>query len=185
MTSIQADMSRAAAKTTAGSQAEIQRLLRAEIDSLRQTLDQSLGQISSLTKQLETLPAAPAQDLSGRIAALETRHALEIVLLHTLYRSWQNGPAAGVPGFEQQIALISETELFDESWYLTTYGDVAGSGLSPREHYVRSGAYEGRNPGPHFDTMGYYLANPDVAHASWPALVHYVGFGRAEGRPLR
>lgn len=121
------------------------------------------------------------QTMTGQ-GGLQQRHALQITLLHTLYASWQKGPAVGVPGFARQVEIIANTPLFDEPWYHARYPDVAASGFSPQEHYVRSGAFEGRNPGPGFDTMAYYLANPDVAQAGWPALVHYVGFGRAEGR---
>lgn len=113
---------------------------------------------------------------------VKQRHALQITLIHALYASWHKGPAVGVPGFVRQVEIIADTPLFDAPWYQARYPDVAASGFSPREHYVRSGAFEGRNPGPHFDTMAYYLANPDVAQAGWPALVHYVGFGQAEGR---
>ena len=42
--------------------------------------------------------------------------------------------------------------------------------------------YDGRDPGPAFQTMAYYRANPDIARAGWPALSHYLMYGRAAGR---
>ncbi|MGL5074960.1 MAG: hypothetical protein ACRDBG_03870 [Waterburya sp.] len=56
------------------------------------------------------------------------------------------------------------------------------------EHYVQSGATEGRDPSPLFDTQYYLKQNPDVATAlaggnfSGDPLLHYVSAGAAEGR---
>ncbi|MGL5075634.1 MAG: hypothetical protein ACRDBG_07295, partial [Waterburya sp.] len=56
------------------------------------------------------------------------------------------------------------------------------------EHYVQSGATEGRDPSPLFDTQYYLEQNPDVATAlaggnfSGDPLLHYVSAGAAEGR---
>jgi hypothetical protein len=56
------------------------------------------------------------------------------------------------------------------------------------EHYVQSGAVEGRDPSPLFDTQYYLEENPDVASAlaggdfSGDPLLHYVSAGAEEGR---
>lgn len=56
------------------------------------------------------------------------------------------------------------------------------------EHYVTSGAVEGRVPSPLFDSEYYLEQNPDVASAlaggdfSSDPLLHYVATGAAEGR---
>lgn len=171
-------------KTPVESHNEIQQLLRAEIDALRETLDSRFAEIAALTGRLETIAAEARQDADQEIAALKRRHEVEMVLVHVRTASWQRGPAEGVPSFTRQIELMADSELFDATWYLTTYPDVTESGMSPKEHYVRAGAFEGRNPGPDFDTMAYYTANPDIARGGWPALVHYVAYGKADGRPL-
>ena len=36
--------------------------------------------------------------------------------------------------------------LFDSSWYLATYPDVAQSRFNPLEHYLYFGSAEGRSP---------------------------------------
>ncbi len=82
----------------------------------------------------------------------------------------------------KQVAEIESSGFFDARWYRKTYPDTAASSLSPAEHFVRSGAYEGRNPGPDFDSMKYYMANPEVAAQKMPALVHYLRHGKSEGR---
>lgn len=171
-------------KTRAESHDEIQQLLRAEIDALRETLESRFAEIASLTARLETIAAEAREGGDREIAALKRRHEVEMVLVQARMASWDRGPGEGVPSFARQIEMLGDSELFDATWYLTTYPDVGESGLSPKEHYVRSGAFEGRDPGPDFDTMAYYTANPDIARAGWPALVHYVAYGKADGRPL-
>lgn len=166
------------------SHAEIQALLRAEIASLHSLLEERFKELGMLTQQMEAAEAQAAEALEQKLAAVQSRHAVEVQLVHVLYRSWRDGPAHGVPEFAQQIDALSSTDLFDPAWYLDTYPDVSESGMSPKEHYVRSGAFEGRNPGPNFDTMAYYMANRDIAEMGWPALVHYALFGQAEGRPI-
>jgi hypothetical protein len=168
----------------ARSHAEIQKMLRAEIDSLSRTLDERFSEIVILTNRLNELRPSTPKEFEELLAEQERRHKLEIVLVHALYASWHKGPAPGVLKFEEQVRLLQESDLFNAAWYLETYPDTVAGALSPQEHYVRSGAFEGRNPGPDFDSFAYYLANPDVAQAGWPALVHYVGFGRAEGRRI-
>jgi hypothetical protein len=81
-----------------------------------------------------------------------------------------------------QIALLQKSGLFDRSWYLRQYPDVARSGSDPVEHYVLHGAGEGRNPAPGFDT-GWYLASySDVSEAQLNPLLHYIRHGKKEGR---
>ncbi|SPF81797.1 hypothetical protein [Pseudoprimorskyibacter insulae] len=168
----------------AQSHEDIQKLLRAEIDALKDMLDARFAEIAKLTDQLETIDVSASSAANEEIEAIKRRHAVEITLLHARYASWANGPANGVPSFGRQIEILGESDLFNATWYLNTYPDVSESGMSPREHYVRSGGFEGRNPGPDFDSMSYYVANPDIAATGWPALVHYAAFGKTEGRPL-
>lgn len=160
--------------TPTQSHEEIQASLRAEIDDLRASLEERFREIAILTTKLE-------EDLH-QSEAQRQRHGLQISLLHTYYATQRGKPVKGVPRFKDQVKALRDSPFFDATWYLQTYPDVAGGKLSPEDHYVRAGAFEGRNPGPGFDTMAYYLTNRDVAEAGWPALVHYVMCGQAEGR---
>src|SRR5690606_30203428 len=72
--------------------------------------------------------------------------------------------------------------LFDQSWYLEQYPDVAALAIDPVEHYLRWGAQLERNPGPRFDTRHYLQANRDVAAAGINPLVHFIKYGRRERR---
>ncbi|MGC9964448.1 MAG: FkbM family methyltransferase [Syntrophobacteraceae bacterium] len=78
--------------------------------------------------------------------------------------------------------LISQSNLFDTSYYLESNPDVAGAGINPLEHYLTWGAAEGRDPNPLFDTSYYLESNPDVAGAGINPLEHYLTWGAAEGR---
>jgi O-antigen biosynthesis protein len=46
------------------------------------------------------------------------------------------------------LPMQSDTAVFDADWYIEKYPDVALSGLSPYEHYVRFGRYLNRQPSP-------------------------------------
>jgi GT2 family glycosyltransferase/glycosyltransferase involved in cell wall biosynthesis len=82
----------------------------------------------------------------------------------------------------REFRIIKKSQLFLAEYYLNQYPDIAKSGAHPLWHFVNHGVWEGRNPGPHFDTRYYLDANPDVAAGGMNPLVHYVRYGRLEGR---
>jgi len=49
------------------------------------------------------------------------------------------------------VKALRKSELFDESWYLEQYPDVAMLGLDPLEHYLWIGAKLGRRPSPSWE----------------------------------
>ncbi|QDH71038.1 hypothetical protein [Marilutibacter alkalisoli] len=80
------------------------------------------------------------------------------------------------------IALVESSRLLDSQWYMQRYPDVGHLGVSAAEHYVRMGGAMLRDPGPGFSARDYLKSNPDVAAAGMNPLVHYLAFGRHEGR---
>lgn len=62
---------------------------------------------------------------------------------------------APTPSHAEAVAMIRDSRLFDEAWYLASYAEVADRGLDPIEHYLTIGAAKGYNPNPLFDT-GFY-----------------------------
>ncbi len=72
--------------------------------------------------------------------------------------------------------------LFNASWYLARYPDVAAAGLNPLEHFIAHGASEGRDPNPLFDTDWYLTRYPDVAADGVNPLEHFIAHGTSEGR---
>ncbi|QPG06014.1 hypothetical protein IT774_01795 [Salinimonas marina] len=82
------------------------------------------------------------------------------------------------------LNLLKTSDLFDADWYLKTYTDVAEAGLDPAEHYLTSGAEEGRYPSQRFNGRDYLKRYSDVAKENINPLIHYIKFGRKEGRTI-
>lgn len=83
------------------------------------------------------------------------------------------------------FALISLSGLLDAGWYLTRYIDLQQTPVEPLNHYVESGAGEGRDPGPDFSTSGYLRRYPEVAKSGVNPLAHFLRAGQAAGyQPL-
>jgi hypothetical protein len=68
-------------------------------------------------------------------------------------------------------------ELFDIDWYLKTYPDAAEN---PIAHFLNSAG--NTDPGPFFSCSKYLKRYPDIARAGIHPFIHYIRFGRAEGR---
>lgn len=73
---------------------------------------------------------------------------------------------------KQRVQQIEASPHFDADWYMQTYPDVASYSKSPAEHYAQFGLYEGRNPGPSFDTITYYMIHPEALTEQVNAVVH-------------
>ena len=78
-------------------------------------------------------------------------------------------------------AVILKSGLFDPEYYLRRNPDVAAAGIDPAEHYVRHGAGEMRDPGPHFSTRGYVERYPGVVTSELNPLYHFIVHGYVEG----
>lgn len=72
------------------------------------------------------------------------------------------------------IRLITASGMFNEEWYLATYPDVALSGLGAVEHYLRIGAWLGREPNPNFDTDRYVREHPEISGLDVLPFVHSI-----------
>ncbi|WP_407423345.1 glycosyltransferase [Methanobrevibacter sp.] len=71
-------------------------------------------------------------------------------------------------------AIIENSKLFDEKYYLSKYPDVKESDLSPIDHYLTFGAEEYCNPCEAFNTEEYVRKNPFVKELGINPLVHHV-----------
>ena len=80
--------------------------------------------------------------------------------------------------------VIRNTPLFNESFYLGKYPDVAQSGLDAAVHYAVHGGAEGRAASEAFDGGKYLRRYRDVAAAGINPLVHYITRGKREGRKI-
>ena len=71
-----------------------------------------------------------------------------------------------------QAAILSCSELFDARWYLDRYQDVRAANMNPYFHYLKYGAMELRNPGPHFETSWYVNKYPECLDLDMNPLLH-------------
>lgn len=84
--------------------------------------------------------------------------------LRTLWDEWN---------FRRFEKIIERSGKFDRTWYLSTYPDVAQSGVDPVKHYVRWGAVDGRKPRADFDPVNYLCQYPDLGLLNLDPFVHY------------
>ncbi|AXR07851.1 hypothetical protein [Salinimonas sediminis] len=89
-----------------------------------------------------------------------------------------------VNGDESDIELLLNSDYFDSYWYLNKYKDVDDAKVSPARHFLSHAKAELRNPSVKFSTLHYLRNNPDVALENINPLIHYLRFGRYEGRKV-
>ena len=83
------------------------------------------------------------------------------------------------------IDLIQSSGLFDRDFYSDRYPDIARSNVDPLLHYLRTGGFEGRDPGPSFSSSFYMSYYEDVKGTGLNPLVHFLKFGKQEGRTVQ
>lgn len=78
--------------------------------------------------------------------------------------------------------------LFDAQWYLDRNPDVAAAAIAGQtnawDHYSRYGWREGRDPSAAFDVSAYLDRYMDIRAAGVDPMLHYFGWGFAEGRVI-
>lgn len=95
---------------------------------------------------------------------------------------WREAFAGG--RHREDARLIQGCDFFDPVYYCT---QLDGSELRPSAaaaHYVDRGWLDGLDPGPRFSAHDYLERNRDVRDAGVNPLVHYVRFGKDEGRGI-
>jgi 1,4-dihydroxy-2-naphthoate octaprenyltransferase len=102
------------------------------------------------------------------------------------YGKLAHGRIEGRTAIEPEVnwnpeGVLTGPEGVDADWYLARYPDAAGH-ASAAAHYAHHGWKEGKDPNPKFSTTWYLSANPDVATAQINPLLHYLVYGRTEGR---
>lgn len=137
----------------------------------RREIERQAHELANLVNQLEALrssqptASSAAEGVSGAKAPPLTKRAIK-----------------------RQSALIEASQWFDAKWYLAQYPDIAADAkmsANPARHYLLMGGFEGRNPGPGFDSAYYLAHNPDVVESGINPLVHYLKFGEKEQRSVK
>jgi O-antigen biosynthesis protein len=83
---------------------------------------------------------------------------------------------------ESQLQVLQRSGLFDEQFYCESNPDIASAEISPLEHFLYVGAFEGRRPNPLFDPAYYLTIYPEVAKAGVNPAIHYLTIGALDGR---
>lgn len=78
--------------------------------------------------------------------------------------------------------ILHRSGLFDEQYYCESNPDVDTDEISPLEHYLSVGGFEGRRPNRLFDSAYYLATYSDVAKARINPALHYFLYGAPEGR---
>ncbi|NTT87277.1 hypothetical protein [Tabrizicola fusiformis] len=114
--------------------------------------------------QLDKLKAETARRDAQRLVQVKLRGwQVEWLLAQGGRLGRRNGPSGGA--LAQEIAAVAGHPLFNADWYRATYPDLRDSPLPPAEHFLRHGLFEGRNPGPDFVTLAWFVANPEALTA--------------------
>ena len=79
--------------------------------------------------------------------------------------------------------LINDSGLFNPSWYLERYPDLAAAGVDPLDHYLRQGASELRDPSPYFSAKRYAREHGYHSWAATNPLVDFIEKGGSQRLP--
>ena len=158
-----------------------------EVDSLRRRCAE-LEREASAARVLAQRFQARVDGLQAHNARLRQARARLAAELHSIERSrtwrWSLGlkRALGLAPRQKQDAerlahavnALRASGLFDEAWYQAQYPDVARSGLSPIEHYLRFGLSEWRAPGPAYDHEAYLADHPQLLRNAENPVLHWL-----------
>lgn len=143
-----------------------------ETASLTMKLEVATEELARLKQQL-----VPATTKSGHRDSPKKRFSPP--KLSSVWNLWagEKNSVKKKQKIELELDTVRGSKYFEADWYLTTYPDVAQSGMDAAIHFVKFGAMEGRDPGPLFSTSTYLLENPDVVEKKMNPLVHFVMYG--------
>lgn len=191
-------MSETMTSSAGGQEAEMRiRDLEQKLQAAEVSLDKRFQELAKLTRSLEE-ERAQKETLQQQLQELREQMALE--------QEAASAPEPAAPPHDDPMYqtveltgddrarqleyrnLVSQSDLFDGAWYLEAYPDlrqVERYRQAPHDHYLMFGGFEGRDPGPDFDSSFYLEQYPDVARSKVNPLAHYLLYGRDENRQVK
>lgn len=162
--------------------------MKSELTDTKHSVDERFKELTLMTRLLEEkeeqLTSLRMEVAGDSVGAAEKNH--QPVKKKVLQVSLPFGKhTKKIRKEKKELDQIHRSGLFDAEWYLNSYPDVAkneDSSHDPALHYLKLGAFEGRNPSPDFDSQWYLDTNPDVKDSGFNPLVHYISMGKEEGR---
>ena len=82
----------------------------------------------------------------------------------------------------KKLQTVEKSGCGDSGWYAREYPEVDLKEITAVAHYLTMGWKMGYNPFPGFETNWYLLRNPGLAAADRNPLMHYLLWGKREGR---
>ena len=82
------------------------------------------------------------------------------------------------------MVLIQSIGLFQAKWYSETYFKSELSEEKCLENFLKTGYMQGYDPSPAFSCSSYFLKYPDILKLNLNPYVHYLEYGRFEGREI-
>ena len=110
------------------------------------------------------------------------------IKIHKSNVYWHNIPIGRIKNKRKSpdpLTTIAQSKFFDAEEYLMLHPEVITSGMSPAEHYLKTGWKQGYNPSSLFNAAEYLQINKDVAFAGVNPLLHYEIHGKKEKRLIR
>lgn len=77
------------------------------------------------------------------------------------------------PTFDEQLAILRESDLFDADFYLRAHPEIKLLEVGADKHYLMCGSDLNYDPHQDFDTRFYRDAHPMVLASGLNPLVHY------------
>ena len=200
------DLTRLAAEEQESAQA-----LKAQLAEKEQDVQALTAQLTEKVQEVQALSYQVAEKersvkaLSGQVKEIIGSKAWRTVMLLSRFRIWLIPPGSWrarlierilflIPytfnirknwQMRRNLALIRASNLYNEEWYRAFNPEVGWAGWDPARHFLLNGGFEGRDPGPNFSCQLYLDAYPDVAAARMNPLLHYLKFGKKEGRSIK
>jgi len=130
----------------------------ARLNALSSSLERQIHELLSSTSWRVTSPIRSLRHAARSRLASGLRRGLRILYWLATFQMARR--------LEERrlVRRINSSGLFDAAFYTTHYPDLP-AGSDPVLHYVVSGAAEGRDPNPAFDTAVYLAAHPEAAAA--------------------
>lgn len=153
-------------------QAELQSATAAR-EALEHQLEDRFRELAELTSALMR-EEEEGKTTRGRLATLQQEFARLLEQRDGGSREVFNKMLGRAGQVKPEQVMLLKSGLFDPAWYLREYPDVAGKGMDPVKHYLRFGAAENRDPGPHFSTARYVASHRDTLAPGENPLLHFI-----------
>lgn len=187
LTKLLAEKEEASAKLLEEKEEANAKLVRDKMD-LTASLEKLSAQHEALQAKISSISEFLSQEKMSTLALVNSWSWRATAPLRRLRRIIGGNRVSGAV-YGADVLRLHMSSMFDATWYLAQYQDVAATGIDPVVHYLAYGANEGRDPGPGFSTRMYLESNPDVKASGMNPLVHLlahgIGEGRADSRSMR